>query len=244
MTTKSKQIGLKPIQNKSVVQQVIDRLTEAMLTGVLKPGDKIPTELEMSETFGVGRNSIREAIKILEYLGVLEIKRADGTFVRSGFTDSMIDPMIYGIILNDDDSYTELKEFREFMEQSIIRSALKKRTQEDVEKLYRKYCALEEAIQAESLDVLKVFEADNDFHDAISEMIHNSLMFKINSVVRTLTYGLRLRTVTHVLENQMKEELLKVHKDIYDVVRDRDFDRIETVIYNSYLYDKLACEEH
>lgn len=244
MTTRSKQIGLKPIQNKSVVQQVIDRLTEAMLTGALKPGDKIPTELEMSETFGVGRNSIREAIKILEYLGVVEIKRADGTFVRSGFTDSMIDPMIYGIILNEDDTYTELKEFREFMEQSIIRSALKKRTEEDVEKLYEKYCALEKAILEEPLDTLKVFEADNDFHDTISEMIHNSLMFKINSVVRTLTYSMRLRTVTHVLGNQMKEDLLRVHKDIYDVVRDCDFDRIETVIYNSYLYDKLTYEEH
>lgn len=130
------------------------------------------------------------------------------------------------------------------MEQSIIRSALKKRTQEDVDKLYEKYCALEKAILEEPFDVLKVFEADNDFHDTISEMIHNSLMFKINSVVRTLTYSMRLRTVTHVLENQMKEDLLRVHKDIYDVVRDRDFDRIETVIYNSYLYDKLTYEEH
>lgn len=244
MATKSKEIGLKPIQKESVVQQVIDRLTEAMLTGALKPGDKIPTELEMSETFGVGRNSIREAIKILVYLGVLEIRRADGTFVRSGFTDSMIDPMIYGIILNEDDSYTELKEFREFMEQSIIRSALKKRTQEDVEKLYEKYCVLEEAIRAEPLDVVKVFEADNNFHDTISEMIHNSLMFKINSVVRTLTYSLRLRTVTHVLENQLKEDLMRVHKDIYEVIRDCDYDRIDEVIHNSYLYDKLTYEDH
>ncbi|MBM6829202.1 FadR family transcriptional regulator [Anaerotignum lactatifermentans] len=244
MATKSKEIGLKPIQKESVVQQVIDRLTEAMLTGALKPGDKIPTELEMSESFGVGRNSIREAIKILVYLGVLEIRRADGTFVRSGFTDSMIDPMIYGIILNEDDSYTELKEFREFMEQSIIRSALKKRTQEDVEKLYEKYCVLEEAIQAEPMDILKVFEADNDFHDTISEMIHNSLMFKINSVVRTLTYSLRLRTVTHVLENQLKEDLLRVHKDIYEVIQNQAYDRIDEVIHNSYLYDKLTYEDH
>lgn len=215
-----------------------------MLCGDLKPGDKIPTELEMSETFGVGRNSIREAIKILVYLGVLEIKRADGTFVRSGFSDSMIDPMIYGIILNDDESYADLKEFREFMEQSIVRSALKKRTQDDVDKLYEKYCALEQAIFAEPLDVLKVFEADNQFHDTISEMIHNALMFRINSVVRTLTYSLRLRTVTHMLENKHQQDLLKVHKDIYEVIRDQNYERIEEVIHNSYLYDKLTDENN
>ena len=147
MTRKEKDVLLKPINKESVVQQVIDRLTEAMLSGALKPGDKIPTEVEMSETFGVGRNSIREAIKILVYLGVLEIKRADGTFVRSGFTESMIDPMIYGIILGDDDSYVELKELREVMEQDIMRSAVVKSTEKDIEFLKSKYNELEEVLK-------------------------------------------------------------------------------------------------
>ena len=71
---------LKKINRSSVVQRVIDRLTQAMLSGELKPGDKIPTEMELSEQLGVALNSIREAIKILVYIGVLEIKRAEGTF--------------------------------------------------------------------------------------------------------------------------------------------------------------------
>lgn len=59
---------LKKINNVSVVQQVIDNLTEAMLNRQLRPGDKIPTEAELAESMGVGRNSIREAVKILVYL--------------------------------------------------------------------------------------------------------------------------------------------------------------------------------
>ena len=82
------------------MQQVINSLTDAMLNRRLRPGDKIPTETELAETLGVGRNSIREAIKILVYLGVLEIRRAEGTFVCEGFSEGMIDPMIYGIILD------------------------------------------------------------------------------------------------------------------------------------------------
>lgn len=239
MTRKEKDVLLKPINKESVVQQVIDRLTEAMLSGALKPGDKIPTEVEMSETFGVGRNSIREAIKILVYLGVLEIKRADGTFVRSGFTESMIDPMIYGIILGDDDSYVELKELREVMEQGIMRSAVVKSTEKDIEFLKSKYNELEEVLITDDVDIDKVFKLDNEFHDAISDMVHNSLIKKINSVVRTLTYSLRLQTVTSMIKNGHKEELLKAHKNIYEILENKDYEKIEEILHNSYFYDKI-----
>lgn len=60
---------LKKINCESVVQQVIRCLTEAMVNKELRPGDKLPTELELAESMGVGRNSVREALKILTYLG-------------------------------------------------------------------------------------------------------------------------------------------------------------------------------
>lgn len=78
----------KKIKNKSVVQTVVDSITKAIINGELRPGDKIPTEMELADSFGVGRNSIREAIKILVYYGILEIRRAEGTFVCNGFTRS------------------------------------------------------------------------------------------------------------------------------------------------------------
>ena len=87
-------IQLKRIKSESVVQQIIDSLVEAMIRKELKPGDQIPTEMELAERLGVGRNSVREAIKILVYFGVLEIRRAEGTYVCEGFTDTMIDPII------------------------------------------------------------------------------------------------------------------------------------------------------
>ena len=126
---------LKKLNNESVVQRVINCLTDAMINKELRPGDKIPTELELSETLGVGRNSIREAIKILVYLGVLEIRRAEGTFVCEGFTESMIDPMIYGIILDKADSYDNLMELREMMESGVVRLAMTKYTEEDMHNL-------------------------------------------------------------------------------------------------------------
>ena len=141
---------LKKLNNESVVQRVINCLTDAMINKELRPGDKIPTELELSETLGVGRNSIREAIKILVYLGVLEIRRAEGTFVCEGFTESMIDPMIYGIILDKADSYDNLMELREMMESGVVRLAMTKYTEEDMHNLEEKLSLMKAEIDKRS----------------------------------------------------------------------------------------------
>ena len=87
------------INNTSVVQQTIDYLTGAIMRREYVPGSRIPTEMELADLLGVSRNTVREAVKILVFMGVLEIRRPEGTFVCSGFSDSLIDPMIYGLSL-------------------------------------------------------------------------------------------------------------------------------------------------
>ena len=89
----------KPLSTGSVVEQIIRRLTEALSNRELQPGQKIPTEMELCESLQVGRNSVREAIKILVAMGVLEIRRSEGTFVCRGFSSRMLDPLVYGLIL-------------------------------------------------------------------------------------------------------------------------------------------------
>lgn len=130
-------IQLKRIKSESVVQQIIDSLVEAMIRKELKPGDQIPTEMELAERLGVGRNSVREAIKILVYFGVLEIRRAEGTYVCEGFTDTMIDPIIYGIILDKAGSYEYLMELREIMEAGVMKLAMENAKEEEFRNLRR-----------------------------------------------------------------------------------------------------------
>ena len=80
--------------NNDTVKQIIDAFTEQLIQGKLRPGEQIPTEVELSEKFGVARNTTREAIKILVAMGVLEIRRPVGSFVRDGFTEPMINPLL------------------------------------------------------------------------------------------------------------------------------------------------------
>lgn len=138
---------LKNLKSESVVQKVINCLTDGMVSGELKPGDKLPTEPELAATLGVARTSVREATKILTYLGVLESRRSEGTFVANGFQESMIDPMVYGIILNKGEDFDSLMELRELTEVGILRLAIKKRSEEGLETIREKLDAFSDAVE-------------------------------------------------------------------------------------------------
>lgn len=228
---------LKSLKTESIVQRVINCLTEAMATKQLKPGDKIPPEPELAATLGVARTSVREATKILAYLGVLESKRSEGTFVTAGFRESMIDPMVYGIILNQDDDFKNLMELREMMEVGMLRLAMAKHTEEGMAMLREKLNAMEAIGQKTGDIVEEMFEADNAFHDAVSELCENPQADKINRVVRVLTHAVRYDTVKNMIETGRTEELVDAHRQIYEVLRGRNQEDLDTIIRNTYFLD-------
>ena len=88
------------LRSRNISQIITERIVESLLTGELKPGQRLPTEDEFAQRIGAGKSSVREAIKILEALGVVEIRRGDGTYVVDEFRGSMLDPMVYGILLS------------------------------------------------------------------------------------------------------------------------------------------------
>ena len=225
---------LRPIDNTSVVQQVIDRLTYAMIYKELRPGDKLPTEMELAASFGVGRNSIREAIKILVSFGVLDIRRPEGTFVASGFSDKMINPLLYGIILDQSDSIDSLKELREWVDVGILELAMEKAKAEDVFQLEEKLNKL--AAEINVGNVAKIFIADDEFHEAISTAAHNSLLGQIARLVRTLTSEIRLTTIRNMIRAGKNEELRAAHENLFNVVKLKKDDAARQMLVDGYFY--------
>ena len=119
----------------------------------------------MAAQLGVARTSIREATKILTYLGVLESKRSEGTFVTGGFRESMIDPMVYGVILNGARDFDSLMELRELIEVGIMRLAVKKEEPEQLDIIRQKLDDFEAAASGEAgADIVEAsFQADDAF---------------------------------------------------------------------------------
>ena len=226
---------LKNLKSESVVQKVINCLTDGMVSGELKPGDKLPTEPELAATLGVARTSVREATKILTYLGVLESRRSEGTFVANGFQESMIDPMVYGIILNKGEDFGGLMELRELTEVGILRLAIKKRSEEGLETIREKLDAFSDAVEQGNLTA--AFQADNDFHDAVSSLCQNDLVDKINRVVRVLTYAVRQKTVYTMIQTGRGQELLQAHWKIYEILYTKNMEGLEEFIHDTYFLD-------
>ena len=230
---------LKNLKSESVVQRVINCLTDGIVTGQLKPGDRLPTEPELAASLGVARTSVREATKILAYLGVLESRRSEGTFVMDGFNESMIDPMVYGILIGRGDDFDSLMELRELTECGILRLAIRKGAERDCGVLLERLADFEDAVAGKKgPDVNELaFAADEAFHDAVAALCKNELVGKINRVVRTLTYAVRRRTVFAMLDSGQAGRLLDVHRRIYEILKTRDTEGLEQFIHESYFLD-------
>lgn len=226
----------------NAVHQITESFTQSLLKGELKPGDKVPTEIELSEKFGVSRNTTREAIKILVAMGVLEIRRPEGTFVRTGFSESLVDPMVYGIILNKGDSYDNLMELREMMEVGIMHLVIEKASDEEIESLREPLKVLEEACRAEKPDLEAVFEADNAFHEALNELGGNPIVTKLSQIVRMLTHAMRHESVETMIAAGKTEELYLAHEKILCILRSRDDSDMNHKIRTTYFVNGKAVE--
>lgn len=233
---------LKNLKKESVVQSVINMLTDAMRDKALKPGDKIPPEPELAASLGIARSSVREAVKILTYLGVLESKRSEGTFVCDGFKESMIDPMVYGIILNQD-SFENLMELREMTEAGMMRLAIMKYDKEEMRTLEELLERMKEALDSGENAVDNFFRIDNQFHDMIAQMGKNPLADKVNRVVRTLTYAMRYETVSAMIQSGRGEELIAAHRELCRALKDRDVSNLIEVVQGSYFGEVLQNGE-
>ena len=233
-------IQLKRIKSESVVQQIIDSLVEAMIRKELRPGDQIPTEMELAESLGVGRNSVGEAIKILVYFGVLEIRRAEGTYVCEGFTETMIDPIIYGIILDKAGSYEYLMELREIMEAGVMKLAMQNAEEEEIKKLRIQLDRMKREIEIGPDNVDRVFHEDNEFHSIITAMGHNPLVQKIEAVVRTLTHSMRYETVRTMIESGKGQELYQAHAKLLQILENKDENNLNENVRNTYFVEEFV----
>ena len=218
----------------NAVQQIIDSFTRALLSGDLKPGDQIPTEMELSEKFGVARNTTREAIKILVAMGVLEIRRPVGTFVCSGFTDPMISPLLYGVILGRGDSYNELMDLREIMETGTMLTVIRNASDEEIASLTEPLVALGQACRRPKPSVEEVFARDDAFHEAMMALAHNRMVEQIAATVRTMTHDMRHESVSLMLKEGRAEELYQAHEKLYRILSDRDVAAVYEQIRSTY----------
>ena len=224
--------------SQSAVQFLLDAFNRELLSGALHPGDQIPTEVELSEQFGVSRNTVREAIKILVAMGVLEIRRPVGTFVCEGFTEPMISPLLYGVILGRGDSYDELMDLREIIEAGSMLTAIRNASDEELAALEAPLAALRAACLRKKPQIGEVFACDDAFHDAVMALSHNRIVTRIAQTVRTMTHDMRMESVKMMLRSGRAEELYLAHEKLSRILSARDIDGVYRELRSTYFVPK------
>lgn len=224
--------------NKSVVDHITQTITEDIIQGRLGPGDKLPTENELCEKFQAGRNSIREAIKKLEALGIVYIKRADGTYITDNYVQTMMDPLLYGIILQKN-SICNLIDLRSLIEIGTFNIVMQR---DDVNqflpKMYLAYGELSAEMHSLKPDVERVLELDNRFHACIADAAQNPLIATITGYIARLTMPSRRETTKNVIETGEVEHFVDLHRQMIIVLENKAQSEIVKTVNDHYVYWK------
>lgn len=196
----------------SISDIITKRITDALLSGELKPGDKIPTEVEFSDRLKVGRNAVREAVKGLVAFGVLEIRRSEGTFVVKDYSPKLLDPLLYGLILSQR-SMEELLEFKLGIATSMLYLAILNATDDEVREL-RRYGERFEAVMNEgTVDVGSAYEASMAFNQHLSNMAHNRMQARLAEIVHQIASFTRHKaieaSIAHGTPNALPDSYLR-----------------------------------
>lgn len=225
----------KQLHKDSVVNQVVKQITDSIIAGDLKPGDKLPTEPELCENFGIGRNSVREAIKILEAYGVVYIKRAEGTFVNDSYNHKMLDPMLYGILL-DKNLRINIIQVRKVLDTGMLYQIISMITDEKMDKIQQEFESLKTVVLGEGVAAKQVLQADVDFHRALVESTGNPILCNMHEYVDRITTPSREKTVELVLEKNQAEKFILLHQKIINLLLEKNYQNIESVLAEHYQF--------
>jgi len=206
------------LHRETVVSQVMDRIKELIASGQYRPGDRLPTEQEMAAWFGVGRSSIREAMKVFQHLGVVKSMAAKGTFVcdRASISGEAV---TWALLLGSEDlldvfQLRETIETRCFSHLARALAAGDSRSRETVERLQQEVDLMSRA--ALENDAAAVAEADYRFHGMIIEAGENELF---QEVYGTLQSFMRLEIAKSYERMSSYNDVGRDHQEIVDVLR-------------------------
>jgi GntR family transcriptional repressor for pyruvate dehydrogenase complex len=219
---------LKPIKTKRVYEQVVEQIKELMRQGELKPGDKLMSERELSDRLGVSRPSVREALSALDFLGILESRHGEGTFISEVSEQRLIEPLALFMAM-DREASLELLEVRKMMESNAAELAAVRADKEDIKKM----CKALELMEQDFKQKILGEENDAAFHYSIAEATGNRTLVKIMNLVSDLLVQ-NMRTSRQYMFNKSDnaEKLYLQHLNILNAIKDGDHKLAKQEMYN------------
>lgn len=196
------------------VAEITRKLLEFLLSGEVTPGSKIPSERQLAEALGVGRSAVREAIKSLNLLGLLDVRQGDGTYLNRSGSDLLPRVIEWGLLLQEP-RILDLVEARGEIEVIVAGLAAQRRTDDDVAAIKAQL----DAMAAAEGDVPTYVDADIAFHVALAKASGNETFEGLLNSLRSLLLVWAARVLEHAGETKSS---LAMHEPIFEAVANRD----------------------
>jgi len=215
-----------PIPRRKLSDHIQDRLLAIIQSGELRPGDIIPSERELMETYSVGRPAIREAMQNLQRMGLVDIRHGERPRIAEPSFDNIFGQLgqtMRHLLTHSSMSLDHLKESRLIFEIQMVRIAAQRRTDADVERL-RGILAKQEAADADSPEFLR---QDGNFHHAITGISGNPIFGGLSKAFfEWLTYF----HFDLVRKPGLEKLTIDEHKKILAAIENGDADLAEIVL--------------
>lgn len=211
-----------PVRRRKVYEEVAQRLEDMMLSGALQPGDTLPSERELVETFGVGRSAIREALFALQRMGLVSIRNGERAYVTKPTPEVVVGELSGAVrhLLAQPDGAQHMQQARALHEVSLARYAARHATAEDIARLG---LALETNRLAIG-DVQTFTRTDVQFHLVLAEIARNPVLVSLQVA---LGEWLAEQRLTSLKVEGADEAAWQAHEAIYRAVAAHDADAAE-----------------
>jgi len=208
-------------------RSVQDFVKNYILENNLQAGDPLPPEMELARGLGISRNSVREAVKALESLGVLETRHGSGLFVRDFSFDPLLDNLPYGLLF-DLEQLADLQEVRRLLEVGIIEDALNTISERQLAELQ----VVMDEMQARARRGQSVFEQDREFHRVLFQHLNNRVLSKLLDVFWETFHKAAILTDVEQDANPMHN--YRNHAAILEAILARDVARARGALHQHY----------
>jgi GntR family transcriptional repressor for pyruvate dehydrogenase complex len=215
---------ISPIKKTRVAEEVADRIRVLMLDGTFPPGEPLPSERHLAERFGVSRGSIRDALRTLETIGLVETRHGQGTFPLELSVERLVAPLA-SVMAYRSDLQTELLDVRRMFEPAVARAAALRATEEDLADLQRVLDAQRQKLKTGQSAITE----DTAFHAILARATRNRVVMSIMATLNDLLVESRTQSLN---QKGRPARSIEGHESVVAALRRRDADAASQAMYD------------
>jgi len=191
----------------SVTDDAIAKIKDMIVSGELQPGDRLPRESDLARRLGISRNSLREAVRALSLVRILDVRQGDGTYVTSLESHVLLDAISFLMDLHHDRNVVHILEARRVLEAATAALAAQYIDEDELSELHR---LMDEA--AECATIEEFVDNDLEFHRRIAIAARNPVLVALLDSLASRTS--RARIWRGVMQSDSRERALTEHRAI------------------------------